>query len=84
LKTKVTPSQWAAIDGLRKIGNISAHMERNIDLIIDVEPEEAKKLLQLIELLIEKWYIGRHDEEQLLAEVIGISELKEAASQTSK
>ena len=79
LKTKVTSSQWAAIDGLRKIGNIGAHMESNIDLIVDVEPEEAAKLLQLIELLIGKWYIGRHDEEKLLAEVVGISVSKDAA-----
>lgn len=77
LKNKVTLSQWKAIDGLRKIGNIGAHMEKDVDLIIDIEPEEAQKLLKLIEMLIEKWYITRHDEEALLSEIVGIAESKE-------
>lgn len=70
IRDKVTPSQWAAIDATRKIGNIGAHMEQDVNLIIDVEPDEAKRLLRLIELLIEKWYIGRHDEEALLNQII--------------
>lgn len=77
LKDKVTASQWNAIDGLRKIGNIGAHMEKDVDLIIEIEPEEALKLLKLIEMLLEKWYITRHDEEVLLDEIVGIAESKE-------
>lgn len=77
LKDKVTPMQWKAIDGLRKIGNIGAHMEKDVNLMIDIEPEEAKKLLKLIEMLLEKWYITRHDEEVLLTEIVGIAESKE-------
>lgn len=77
LKEKVTVSQWNAIDGLRKIGNIGAHMERDVNLIIDIEPEEAQKLLKLIEMLLEKWYVARHDEEALLSEIVGIAESKE-------
>lgn len=65
LQTRVTPSQWSAIDGLRKIGNIGAHMEKDIDLIIDIDEGEAEKLAQLIELLVDKWYVSRHDEEEL-------------------
>lgn len=65
LQNKVTPSQWKAIDGLRKLGNIGAHMEKNINLIIDIDEGEAEKLASLIELLIDKWYISRHDEEEL-------------------
>ena len=69
LKDKVTPSQWKAIDAIRSIGNIGAHMEKDINTIIDVDPDEAEKLLKLIELLVDKWYITRHDEEQLLLDV---------------
>lgn len=65
LQTVVTKAQWNAIDGLRKIGNIGAHMEKDINLIIDIDEGEANKLAQLIELLVEKWYISRHDEEEL-------------------
>lgn len=53
-------------------------MEKDVELIIDVDPDEAKKLLKLIELLIQKWYIARHDEEQLLAEITSIADVKES------
>lgn len=65
LHERITASQWNAIDGLRKLGNIGAHMEKDVDLIIEIAPDEAKQLLKLIELLLEKWYIARHDEEEL-------------------
>ena len=78
LQNIVPPSQWKAIDGLRSIGNIGAHMEKDINTIIDVDPDEAEKLLKLIELLIEKWYIARHDEEQLLTEITKIADNKKS------
>ena len=31
----------AAIDSVREIGNIGAHMESDVNLIVDVEPEEG-------------------------------------------
>ena len=79
LKDKVPASQWGAIDALRKVGNIGAHMEKDIDLIIDVEPGEAKSLIKLIELLIDKWYISRHDEEELLNTICDMGNQKELA-----
>lgn len=77
LKGKIPAAQWSAIDALRRIGNIGAHMESNINLLIDVEPDESQKLIKLIELLIDKWYIARHDEEELLSEITAISSEKE-------
>lgn len=79
LKDKISPTQWRAIDGLRSIGNIGAHMEKDVDLIIDIEPQEAIKLQKLIELLIEKWYIARHDEEALFADIAQTAEEKQEA-----
>ena len=76
LKTKVTASQWKAIDAVRNIGNIGAHMEHDVDRIIDVDPDEASKLIRLIEHLIEKWYIDRHDAEELYEELADISQEK--------
>lgn len=78
LKGKIDASQWKAIDALRKIGNIGAHMESDINLIIDVEPNEAQALIKLIELLIKEWYISRHDAEELLKEIVTIGDQKEA------
>ena len=79
IRDKVPAAQWAAIDAIRQIGNIGAHMERDVNLIVDVEPEEAGELLQLIELLIEKWYISRNDEELLYKRVTELAEIKKAA-----
>lgn len=76
LQTVVPASQWKAIDSLRKIGNIGAHMESDINTIVDVDSNEAEKLLKLIELLIDKWYISRHDEEELLADISDIADTK--------
>ena len=76
LQTKVNPSQWKAIDALRKLGNIGAHMENNINLIIDIDEGEAEKLASLIELLIDKWYIARHDENELFSSIVDTAEHK--------
>ena len=76
LQNKITPSQWKAIDGLRKLGNIGAHMEKDINLIIDIDEGEAEKLAALIELLIDKWYITRHDEEELCNSIVDTANQK--------
>lgn len=79
LKDLISASQWKAIDAVRSIGNIGAHMEHDVNKIIDVDPDEAGKLIRLIEHLIEKWYIDRHDEEELYAELADISQEKAEA-----
>lgn len=77
LKDIVSDTQWKAIDGLRKIGNIGAHMEEDVNLIIDIDDDEAKKLKKLIEMLLDKWYVTRHEEEQVCKDIIEISEEKQ-------
>ena len=83
LQNKVTSSQWKAIDSVRKIGNIGAHMESDINTIVEVDSGEAEKLLKLIELLIDKWYISRHDEDQLFLEVSNIADNKMSQKKSS-
>ena len=70
IKTKVDPLTWKAIDAVRGIGNIGAHMEKDIDVIVDVEPEEASLLIDLIEKLIMEWYVHAHEKEKMLQEII--------------
>nr|DAV01079.1 MAG TPA: protein of unknown function (DUF4145) [Caudoviricetes sp.] len=82
LQDKVTAAQWAAIDAIRKVGNIGAHMEKDVNLIVDVTPEEAQTLISMIELLLDKWYVARHDEQQLLSRVVAISDQKTSAKQS--
>lgn len=78
LKPLISTSLWRAIDGIRTIGNIGAHMESDINVIVDIDSGEAEKLLKLIEHLIKEWYINRHDAEILFEEVNAISDEKKA------
>lgn len=79
LEDKIPATQWRVIDGVRRIGNIGAHMEKDINLIVDIDPDEAQKLIKLIEHLLEQWYISRHEQELLYADIIGIDETKQSA-----
>ncbi|HUV71730.1 MAG TPA: DUF4145 domain-containing protein [Clostridia bacterium] len=75
---------WSAIDAVRKVGNIGAHMEEDINLIIDVEPDEASKLIWLVEFLIEKWYVQKHETELQLAEITSIADGKSGKKKAPK
>jgi hypothetical protein len=59
LENKVDPITWEAIDAVRKVGNIGAHMEKDINVIVDVDPSEAQLLIGLIEQLVDDWYVAR-------------------------
>ncbi len=83
IQNKVSPAQWKAIDSLRSLGNIGAHMEKDVNEIVEIDDGEAEKLIKLIELLIEKWYIARHDEEVLLNEIVEIKNEK-SSKKTNK
>lgn len=77
LKDFVDPSTKKVLDALRKLGNIGAHPEKDVNLIVDIEPNEAHKLLKFIELLMQKWYIERHDNEQLLQDILDLDKDKQ-------
>lgn len=69
LKEQIDPLVWDAIDAVRSVGNIGAHMEKDINLIIDVDSKEAQLLIGLIEQLVEDWYINRHEKEMRLSAI---------------
>jgi hypothetical protein len=75
----VSPESVDAIDHVRKVGNIGAHMEKNIDLIIAVEPEEAQALIGLIEILFDEWYVAKETRTRRLAQIASISAEKQQA-----
>ena len=79
IKDLTDPLTWQAVDAVRKIGNIGAHMEADIDLIVDVEPQEASLLIELIETLLNDWYVTRHEREARLNRIVDLSESKQAA-----
>lgn len=76
----VSEESVEAIDHIRSLGNIGAHMEKDIDLIVPVDPDEAQVLIDLIESLFDEWYIARNKRELRFSRVKSLaiekSELK--------
>ena len=78
LQAKVDAPTWEAIDSLRKSGNVGAHMEQDTGLIGDVDPDEGRVLIQLIETLFTDWYVGRHDRAQRMQKIKATADARPA------
>lgn len=78
IKEKVEPITWDAIDAVRQIGNIGAHMEKDINVIIDVDEGEADLLLRLIEDLIKDWYVAREERKKRTQTLIEVAKIKKS------
>jgi hypothetical protein len=68
-----------AIDNIRSVGNIGAHMEKDVNLIIDVEPDEAALIIELIEDMFEDLYVARHERQKRAARMKRVTAEKAAA-----
>lgn len=79
IKDKVEELTWQAIDAVRSVGNIGAHMEEDVNLIVDIEPNEAELLINLIETVLKDWYIARHERESRLKALAELGAEKEKA-----
>lgn len=69
---------------MRSVGNIGAHMEKDVNLIVAIEPNEAQLLISLIETLLKDWYIVRHERESRLQELIRLGKDKEKVRDSTK
>lgn len=76
IRNDVDPDTWSAINGVRTIGNIGAHMEQDVNLIVDVDSDEADSLIWLVEYLMKDWYINRQERHQGLALISEIARVK--------
>jgi Domain of unknown function (DUF4145) len=54
----IAPDTLDAIESVRNIGNIGAHMAADSNVIVDVDPDEAQTLIELVEVLLSEWYIA--------------------------
>ncbi|MCV3738220.1 DUF4145 domain-containing protein [Rhizobium sp. TRM96647] len=88
VKDKIDHSTWTDIQNVRSIGDIGAHMDKNTNVIIDVDEEEADRLVALIEYLFRSWYIERERRKAssaaLAAAVTSKRELQKAAKIDAK
>jgi hypothetical protein len=72
----VQPDNVEAIDIVRKIGNIGAHMEADINVIVEVDPDEAQTLIDLTETLFSDWYVAREARAQQMSKLKSIADQK--------
>lgn len=84
IKDKTDPLTWQAITALREIGNIGAHMEKDVQLIVDVDPNEAQALIGLNEMLFKEWYINREERKKSLQAIVDMGNTKQAAKKGGK
>jgi hypothetical protein len=59
VKDRINSQVWDDIQAVRAVGDIGAHMDKNVDYIVDVDPKEADLLVGLIEELFKVWYMER-------------------------
>lgn len=78
LKNQIPADLWSSIDALRQLGNIGAHMEKDTNVIVDIDPNEANSLIQLIELLMKEWYINREERKNLFSSIITTNQTKQS------
>ncbi len=72
----VAADTMEAIDAVRSVGNIGAHMEKDINVIVEIDSDEAQMLIELIEMLFEEWYVARHVRQERLASIKKLAEDK--------
>ncbi|MEC7276479.1 MAG: DUF4145 domain-containing protein [Bdellovibrionota bacterium] len=66
LKNHLETDVYEAIDTIRKMGNIGAHMEKDINTIVEIEEGEVDQLIWLIEFLLNDWYVAKHERDKKL------------------
>lgn len=76
IEDKLDPLTWKALDSVRRIGNIGAHMEADINLVVEVDPNEAQLLIELIETLFSEWYVARHERVQRMERLVAVAQSK--------
>ena len=58
-------------------------MEKDVNLIVDVEQDEAQLLIELIETLFEDWYVEREQKRQRNAALIATAAQKKQLKNTN-
>ncbi len=76
LEERIDSDTWESIKAVKDVGNIGAHMEKNINHIVEVDPEEAQLLIEMIEQLIDDWYVQRFEREERTKRVMDLARTK--------
>lgn len=73
-----------AMHHVRSLGNIGAHMEADINVVVDVDPGEAQQLIELIEMLFKDWYVERDNRQKRLKALKDTADQKALAKTNAK
>lgn len=84
LEDLVSAETWSAIDAIRSVGNIGAHFEEDVNVIVDIEPDEAELLIRLIEDLFRDWYVARHEQQNRNKKLTALAEAKKKARKATQ
>lgn len=77
-RSQMSESLYDALMSVKSLGNIGAHPERDVDLIISVDGSEASLLLAVVQILIDGTYVKQADDEQKFTSIKALAEEKRA------
>jgi hypothetical protein len=80
IEDRCDPDLYAAMMAVKSIGNIGAHPDQDINLIVEVEPGEPQTLLDLIHLLDREWYVARAERAARIAKMQALGASKAPSS----
>lgn len=84
IKDKVDPDTWEGIHAIRSVGDIGAHMEKDVNYVVDVEDHEAELLKELIEMLFTDWYVAKHKRQERAMKAKALSQAKLGQKRAAK
>lgn len=61
IREHISVELFEAISSIRSIGNYGAHPEKDTAIIIPVDQNEAKTLVEVVEIAIEDWYLAAQE-----------------------
>lgn len=79
IKDKCDGELYDAMMAVKSVGNIGAHPEKDVSLMVEVEPDEAETLLNLIHLLDHEWYVARAERATRIAKMQALGTTKKQA-----
>ncbi len=72
-RPEITPAILSALTQLRCIGNVGAHPEKDISVIVNVDYDDALVVLGIIEMIIDSTYIAKEREKEKLSQLATLS-----------
>lgn len=84
IRDKCDEALYDAMMAVKSVGNIGAHPEKDVSLMVDVEPGEAETLLDLIHLLDQEWYVARADRAERIAKMQALATAKKQAQKPTQ